>query len=498
MNWGLMKTASMLALVVATCFFAGNTTTARAADLDGDDKSDADLIKKLINGDGPLTIHGITVYGTVDVGWTSLDHSVSPSDYANNTQPYLIQKYSNGSENSLVQSPLETSKLGVKGTEDLAGGWAAVFKLETGFNPLTGNLIDGLKSLTIDNFKANNDPNFVQQGDSSRAGQIFNGTAWGGFSNKTYGTFTYGRQNAVLYDTVQSYDPMGGAYAFGLIGGSSAVGGAGGDTQDARLDNSLKYANTVGPVRFAGQYQFATQSDGGESYQGDLGFDWKGFSIDGAYLHKTGGISASSLSSTGGVDFARMTAAGLSSDKSLDVTLSDNTAYAIAAKYDGGKWKVFGGYEYISQVNSTNPEGIANATSGDVYQDIGGYNIITVTNNKYDSAKVTQMEWVGGKVYFDPKLSLTGAYYHLSQNDFSTTNGGVVQTCAQANATKKGVVQSNCAGSEDVVSALLDYQWTKRLDVYGGVMYSQVKDGLASGFINNDATAVTVGSRIKF
>jgi len=95
-------------------------------------------------------------------------------------------------------------------------------------------------------------------------------------------------------------------------------------------------------------------------------------------------------------------------------------------------------------------------------------------------------------------LSLTGAYYHLSQNDFSTTNGGVVQTCAQANATKKGVVQSNCAGSEDVVSALLDYQWTKRLDVYGGVMYSQVKDGLASGFINNDATAVTVGSRIKF
>ena len=101
------------------------------------------------------------------------------------------------------------------------------------------------------------------------------------------------------------------------------------------------------------------------------------------------------------------------------------------------------------------------------------------------------MYWAGGKYNFTPKFSGTVAYYHVDQNDY--VSGG--NSCNGKSGTS---ASSNCAGKEDVYSLLLDYQWTKRLDVYGGVMGSTVSDGLSNGFNNTSATAVTIGSRIKF
>lgn len=492
-----MKSTSALALLAAAGMMIGGVSLARAADLNGDDKSDADVLKKFVEGDGPLTVHGITVYGTFDAGWTSLDHGSNSSDFSPTTQPFIIQKYSQGSSSGLVASPLEQSKFGIKGTEDLGAGFAAVFKLETGFNPLTGNLTDGVKSVAVDNGILTTSPNYVSQNDSSRAGQFFEGAAWGGVSHKDFGTLTYGRQNAILLDTMGAYDPMGGSYAFGLIGFSGTFGGGGGDTQNARLDNSIRYANKFGDagkggaVRVGGEYQFATQTDGGEGYQGLLGVDYKGFSIDGVYAHKVGGISASSLNAA---DVGALGALGLSSNNTINATLSDNTTWAITAKYDGGPWKVMGGYENISQINSNNPQNIAQATTGGAFMDIGGYDIFKVTNNKYDSSRVSQMYWVGGKYNFTPKFSGTVAYYHVDQNEY--LNGAGAGT--GCNGLSGTAALSNCSGKEDVYSLLLDYQWTKRLDVYGGVMGSTVSDGLSSGFNNTSATAVTIGSRVKF
>ena len=54
--------------------------------------------------------------------------------------------------------------------------------------------------------------------DSSRTGQPDNSQAFIGLSNKTYGTLTAGRVNTLSLDAINSYDPMGGSYAFSPLG----------------------------------------------------------------------------------------------------------------------------------------------------------------------------------------------------------------------------------------------------------------------------------------
>ena len=55
-----------------------------------------------------------------------------------------------------------------------------------------------------------------------------------------------------------------------------------------------------------------------------------------------------------------------------------------------------------------------------------------------------------------------------------------------------------CAGTIDTVSGYVDYHFTKRFDVYGGMMYSVMGGGLASGFYNVNNFAPTVGARFTF
>jgi predicted porin len=489
---GLMKTTSTLALLAAAGLVFGGASVAYAGDAK---KADETLLDRWNNSDAPFSLGGITIYGTVDAGYSSLTNGAPPSGLAPTTEPFFIGKYNNQSWSGWVSSPLEQSKLGIKGTEKIIDDLSFVFKAETGFNPLNGHLVDGVGSVALANGGVQGLVDFPN--DSSRAGQIFQGALWGGLSHKTLGDLTFGRQNALLADVIGGADPMGNSYAFGLIGFSGTLGGGGGDTEDYRLDNSLKYANKIGDkdkggaFRFAGEYQFPTVEDGGQAYAGSVGVDYKGLSVDAAYLNKTGGESAGPAG------------AGLPANQ-VKITLSDNQAWAITAKYDGGKdnYKLFAGYENISQGNSSNPEGLGFGSPV-----IGGYTMAaSSTNSNFFTNKVQQMWWVGGKYNFMKNLSGTVAYYHVDQNDFLTGAGGASGTCGTAITVKANGVapntspSSNCAGSESATSFLLDYQATKRLDVYGGVMYSQASGGYTNNFLDTNAanTTVTVGSRVKF
>jgi len=449
-----------------------------------------DVVCHWDNGD-PLTLAGITLYGTVDAGYDYVPHGAGISPTNNTSQTYIISKNSGGPVSGWVGSPLETSKLGLKGTEKLWADTSFVFKVETGFNPVSGRLVDGIGALAADNGLS---PAPTTASDSSRAGQIDEGAAWAGLSDKKLGTLTFGRQNAIFLDTMYGGDPMGGAGAFGLIGFSGTYGGGAGDTEDSRLDNSFRYANVINGIRVGAQYQTATATDGGQGFQFGLGADpVKGLSIDAAYANKTGGISAASLKSS---EMGSLGPLGLASDKTVDATLSDNQAFALTAKYDGGPLKLFGGYEYITQGNSSNPESIVTATAGNISQTIGGYNLLTVSNTTYDSNRISQLVWAGVKYNFTNQLSGTTAYYHLWQNDYLT--GAKSLDCAANTKANKGVTQSNCSGLEDVVSALLDYQIDKHWDTYVGAEYSAANGGLASGFLNDTDTSVTGGLRLKF
>ena len=55
-----------------------------------------------------------------------------------------------------------------------------------------------------------------------------------------------------------------------------------------------------------------------------------------------------------------------------------------------------------------------------------------------------------------------------------------------------------CAGSKDFLSFLIDYRPVKRVDLYAGVMLSNVYGGLANGYQVTQKITPTAGLRIKF
>ena len=113
-------------------------------------------------------------------------------------------------------------------------------------------------------------------GDSSRAGQWDNSQFFFGVSNKTYGTLTFGRVNALSLDALIAYDPMGAAYAFSPFGFTGAYAGFS-DTELARSNTAFKYRVDFGNFRVAGLAQVGGYDQGNGSasmWQGQVGGDF--------------------------------------------------------------------------------------------------------------------------------------------------------------------------------------------------------------------------------
>lgn len=417
--------------------------------------------------DQSLTWNGITLYGTVDVDVSHQSHGAPLSQDFYTGLEYLIQKNSNKSVTSVGPNGLSQSKIGIKGKEEIVEGLSGIFNLEMGFLPTSGNLADALKSLTHNNGRALNDQ--TTAADGARAGQFFNGVAYVGLESKDWGTLTAGRNNSIPLDVVGKYDPQGGSYAFSLIGFSGAAAG-GGATENTRLDDSVKWTFKHDWLRLSALYQFGkTDSSPGEAWQGDIGFDYQGFSADASYSHKKDAISASSLNAA---------QAAAQPHNSLAATISDNTAYQLAASWAGGPWKVSGGYEHIK---AENPDLAITAP----FSGLGGYDFSVINNAAFPHPRVQEISWIGLKYLLSKDFDITGAFYHIDQNAYGATK------CSNTSA-------GNCSGEEDVFSAKLDYRFNKRWDAYGGAMYSKVKDGLANGFLHTSSWSPTLGIRFQF
>jgi cell division protein FtsB len=239
--------------------------------------------KKAPVNDG-LTWNGITLYGLVDMGVTYQNHGAPLSNTAGLGLNYLISKNSNGSYFGVGPNALSSSFIGLKGNQEIADGLSAVFNLQTGFNPQSGKLSDGLGSIVQNNGLAIGRQNSFA--DSAKDGQAFNVAAYAGLSSPIYGTLTYGRQSALTSDGVVSYDPMSNSGAFSLIGFQGATGGAG-DTENRIFDNSFKYAVNVGTFRAAVETQIRSGafSAPGNAVEAQIGADYAGLSVDAIFSH---------------------------------------------------------------------------------------------------------------------------------------------------------------------------------------------------------------------
>ncbi|HEX7838269.1 MAG TPA: porin [Kofleriaceae bacterium] len=415
----------------------------------------------------PITWHGITVYGTVDVSLAHLTHGAPLSNTYPPSLPFVLQNYSNRPITSFSNNGLSQSKLGLSGSEplgvlDLKG----LFRLETGFQPTSGRLADGPKSLVDNNGVAL--ANRLSSGDSGRAGQALNGVAFVGVGSSMLGTLTLGRQNTIMADDLTKYDPQLQSQSFSPIGYSGTSGGFG-DTEDKTLDDSAKYVLSHGPVHVAGLVQAGRHGYEPEgAWSVGAGAEVAGLSVDVVYGKIFGAIAATSLNA-----MQNMTAPG-----TLAATISDNTGYAIMASYTMKPVKLYAAYEHMKFENPKDPLAAGSVT-------IGGYVLSTVNNTAYNIAKVLQYAWGGARVSVTPELELSAAYYYFNQNSFNA-NG-----CTDNTAT-------SCSGTFQDFSAVADYKLTRRFDVYAGINYTTGANGLVSGFLNTSNIATLAGLRFNF
>jgi hypothetical protein len=88
-------------------------------------------------------------------------------------------------------------------------------------------------------------------------------------------------------------------------------------------------------------------------------------------------------------------------------------------------------------------------------------------------------------------VDVIAAYYHYQQHsNFGTPTGGV-QFC-------DGKEHSQCAGTLNAISGVIDWKFAPKWDVYIGLMRSQFNGGLSNSFFVNNNVATTAGLRFKY
>jgi len=443
-----------------------------------------------------LSWYGISVYGAVDVGGGYQTHGAPFSSSAPQGVAYSVQKMSRQAMWELAPGGLSQSNIGIRGAESIGGDWKFIFQLEAGFDPYSLQLSNGGQSMFNNLGVPLNQQSF--QSDSSRSGQFYNSVGFAGVSSPTYGTLTFGRQNSLTLDGLAAYDPLALSYAFSQIGFSSVATGAG-ISETARGTTSAKYRYQYGDFRAGALYQFGgydldNSATGAVQFQ--LGGDIKQLgpgtlSLDAIYSYEQ---NAATLALGGGTT----NLAGVPITfpaQTITATISNNTSWTGLAKYAVGQLKLYAGYEYI---NFAPPSDVPTTLEAPNGQLVGvGVPLTAISGTAYSglpgsgSDKHLQIMWVGAKYSVNDNLDIATGYYHYIQNDF------LVATKA-SNCIASAAAHSQCGGTLDAISGVIDWRFAPKWDVYAGIMYSNVNGGLSNGYLVRNNLDPTVGLRFRF
>ncbi|SAK58949.1 porin [Caballeronia fortuita] len=210
---------------------------------------------KSINRIGILTSFSLTV--AAFCGTASAQSSVTLYGVVDNAFAYVNNQ--RGQSNIYMsQGNLQASKFGFLGAEDLGGGTKAVFRLESGFNSLTGA--------------------------QASANTIFNRQAYAGLSNERYGTLTLGRQYTPYFSMVGALGPTG------VLTGATGAHPGDVDALDTtlRFNNAVTYASPViAGLALGVQYGLGGVPGSiatGSNFSAALRYDYKPVSIAAGYV----------------------------------------------------------------------------------------------------------------------------------------------------------------------------------------------------------------------
>ena len=400
-----------------------------------------------------------SVYGILDIGVGYLEHSYAGSDvFASTVNSYNLNSSPN-SFTGLYSGGISMSRVGVKGEADLGNDIKAFFRVESAVDVNTGLISNNGQSIYND-LKGLKTAN----GASAIDGQWYSRAAYVGLSAKPYGSISFGRNTNFSLDQVAQYDPVQSALLFSPLGFSGGIGGGLGATENTRLDNSLRYEDTVGPVDFGLEYKFAgsksTQA-AGSGYVAMLAYNNGPVSLKGTYSQTTNTVA-----------WATQYSNVVAPDSNLQI---ENTRGFMLTGMDRvtDQATVKVGYEYSTISPPTDP----------YLTGIESYYGLTLPNPAVNASPNQNFQtwWVGGDYKLSRPFDLAIGYFNIN-----TDNSPEVKKNYRAQA----------------YSLLADYTFDKSFDAYLGVMamsYSGVGLDKKAPVIAYSSNAMYgVGLRFKF
>ena len=487
--------ATMLIGGAGSVYAADLSMSTKAPVLKAADNSTCTSISDFFLTNCQLAAYGVRIYGTVDVGGTYQTNGAPLDRFFPTGASYFQQKMNRQSMFGWGPNGLSQSNLGIQVNESLGGGWKFVAQYDFGFDPVTGEFANGPGSL-VDNFgKAPGQQ--TTNADSGRNGTFYNGQLFAGVSNDTWGTLTVGRNNSLTLDLVNAYDSMGGAYAFSPIGFSGKVPG-GGNTEDTRINTSVKYRVNIANFRLSAIAQFGgiDAGNGAQSeFQAGAGGDFHVgpglLSLDFVGGHATDAVNLGLSSLNGGTN------------NFLSATISDNTMFMAGAKYTVDRLKLFAGYEFVHYAapsdTVSNSGKVGSAFDGINVMDGAntGFNPVVVFTNQVDTK--FQVAWAGARYAVTDAVEVSAAYYRYMNGQNATQNGALCLSSTSFDpANGVGADPSGCAGVMNAASVMVDWKFAPKWDTYLGTFYSASAGGLANGFLSKDNLATTAGVRFRF
>jgi len=229
----------------------------------------------------------VTLFGVMDVG---VGHSSGTN-----------------SVTGMTNGGYKTSRLGVRGVEDLGGGLKAGFWLEAGINADTG---DGNKN------------------GAYGGGLQFKRRSTISLMGDNWGEVRLGRDNVSHYNNLLAFDPFEATGSGGLL--KNQITGI-----DDRKSNTISYFLPSNLGGFYGQVQYIFGEKAGSSYATGLTNNGDGYGIRGGYANGPLNI---------GADYLRIKKNALSDkdpSKAGAALVQDAEAYGIGGSYDFGIVKPF-------------------------------------------------------------------------------------------------------------------------------------------------------------
>lgn len=327
----------------------------------------------------------VTLYGVIDEGL----------DFTNNVGASHVYEMASGYA--------QGSRWGLKGAEDLGGGFKTLFQIESGFNVNNGKLAQG--------------------------GLGFGRQAYVGIESERYGAVTLGRQ----YDSVVDYLAL--TTANGNWGGYLLSHPFDNDNTDNtfRVNNTVKYASPdVAGLQFGGTYSFSNGTGFANNRQLSVGaqYTYGGLLIAAAYLN------ADNPGSTSGGAIA-----GSSSTVAADANFQSERLRVFGAGINYTLGPATLGFVYTN-TNISNPAtNVAYlSTQESIEPTSGALAGGTLTSLKYQNFELN------GKYQFTPAF-FVGAQYVYTLENYDATKGSVRPKI-------------------HTVGLMADYNLSKRTDIY--------------------------------